>query len=678
MAVKDVTKAVIPAAGLGTRFLPATKATPKEMLPVVDKPAIQYVVEEAVAAGLDDVLMITGRSKRSIEDHFDRAYELEEALAAKDDTERLAQVRESSELATVHYVRQGDPKGLGHAVLCAAQHVGDEPFAVLLGDDIIDSRDPLLTQMIEVRKRYGGSVVALMEVDPEQVSQYGCAAITPTGEDDVVTVTDLVEKPVPGSAPSNWILIGRYVCDPAVFDVLRETPPGRGGEIQLTDALLTLAKRGPAEGGGVHGVLFHGRRYDTGNKLDYLRTVVQFACERSDLAEEIVPWLRKYLDSLAVTHGHGHGHGDGPLTPVEEHLAEILATISPLAPTELSLGDVHGLVLAEDVSTAGPLPSFDNSAMDGYAVRVEDVAAATEENPVTLPVTAEIAAGDTGAYALQPGHRHQDHDRRHAAARRRGRRAGGVDRRRQRPGRPSAARPTTATRCGWPGRTPRPGEVLVTAGTWLRPMHIAVIAAAGRGSVLVRPRPRVVVLSTGNELAEPGSPVVPGRIWDSNSFMLAAAAREAGCLAYRQAIVPDHPDEVLPAIEDQLVRADLMITTGGVSMGGEHDVVKAALQRLGTITFRKVAMQPGMPQGFGTIALPPAQAPAGSAAPAVPAGRLRRGRRAGPVGPASGCRSSRCPATRSAPTSRSRSSPGPPSAPCRATTASAWRRSRPS
>ena len=182
---KYVTKAVIPAAGLGTRFLPATKATPKEMLPVVDKPAIQYVVEEAVSAGLDDVLMITGRSKRSIEDHFDRNYELEEALAAKDETERLALVRESSELATVHYVRQGDPKGLGHAVLCAAQHVGDEPFAVLLGDDIIDSRDPLLTRMIEVRQRYGGSVVALMEVDPEQVSQYGSAAISPTAAEDV-------------------------------------------------------------------------------------------------------------------------------------------------------------------------------------------------------------------------------------------------------------------------------------------------------------------------------------------------------------------------------------------------------------------------------------------------------------------------------------------------------------
>ncbi|HEY2576126.1 MAG TPA: UTP--glucose-1-phosphate uridylyltransferase GalU [Streptosporangiaceae bacterium] len=299
MAEHDaVTKAVVPAAGLGTRFLPATKATPKEMLPVVDKPAIQYVVEEAVSAGLHDVLLITGRSKRSIEDHFDRAYELEEALTAKDDTDRLALVREASELAHVHYVRQGDPRGLGHAVLCAAQHVGSQPFAVLLGDDLIDAKDRLLTRMIEVRQRYGGSVVALMEVDPEQVSQYGCVAITPTAEQDVVSVTDLVEKPVPGEAPSRWIIIGRYVCDPAVFGVLRETPPGRGGEIQLTDALKVLARQDASQGGGVHGVLFRGRRFDTGNKLDYLRTMVQFGCERPDLAQEFVPWLRKYLDDL--------------------------------------------------------------------------------------------------------------------------------------------------------------------------------------------------------------------------------------------------------------------------------------------------------------------------------------------------------------------------------------------
>ena len=295
----------------------------------------------------------------------------------------------------------------------------------------------------------------------------------------------------------------------------------------------------------------------------------------------------------------------GELTPVEEHLAEILATITPLTPTALGLDDIGGLVLAEDVSAVSALPSFDNSGMDGYAVRVEDVAAATEETPVTLPVTAEVAAGDTGAYALQPGTAIKITT---GAMLPHGAEAvvpvewtdGGSARVSIRAG----AAYGNAVRLA--GEDAKAGEVLVTAGTRLRPMHVAVIAAAGRGSVLVRPRPRVVVLSTGNELAEPGTPLVPGRIWDSNSFMLAAAAREAGCLAYRQAILPDHPDEVLPAIEDQLVRADLMVTTGGVSMGGEHDVVKAALQQLGTITFRKVAMQPGMPQGFGTIALPAA------------------------------------------------------------------------
>lgn len=290
-----VSKAVVPAAGLGTRFLPATKATPKEMLPIVDKPAIQYVVEEAVAAGLSDVLMITGRSKRSIEDHFDRVYELEDALRAKGDEERLEAVRESSELAIMHYVRQGEPKGLGHAVSCARQHVGSEPFAVLLGDDMIDARDALLTRMIEVRQQYGGSVIALMEVEPDQVSAYGCAAIEATGEDDVVRVTDLVEKPAADEAPSRWIIIGRYVCDPAIFDVLDKTPPGRGGEIQLTDALRTLATCSEDEGGPVHGVLFRGRRYDTGNKLEYLRTVVQFASERPDLAEEFMTWLREFV-----------------------------------------------------------------------------------------------------------------------------------------------------------------------------------------------------------------------------------------------------------------------------------------------------------------------------------------------------------------------------------------------
>ena len=293
-----VRKAVIPAAGMGTRFLPATKAVPKEMLPVVDTPTIQYVVEEAVAAGIGDILLVTGRGKGAIEDHFDRAPELEEVLEAKGDTAGLELIRRSNQLAAVHSVRQGAPKGLGHAVLCAAEHVGGEPFAVLLGDDFIHPSDPLLRRLIEARAQYGGSVVALMEVGIDQISLYGAVAFEPTGEDDVVRLTDMVEKPPPDEAPSNKVIIGRYVCDPAIFGVLRETPPGRGGEIQITDALKTLAQMPPADGGGVHGVLFHGRRFDTGNRIDYLRTIVQFACERPDVATEFVPWLRKYLDDL--------------------------------------------------------------------------------------------------------------------------------------------------------------------------------------------------------------------------------------------------------------------------------------------------------------------------------------------------------------------------------------------
>jgi UTP--glucose-1-phosphate uridylyltransferase len=289
-----ISKAVVPAAGLGTRFLPATKATPKEMLPVVDKPAIQYVVEEAVAAGLSDVLMVSGRNKRPLEDHFDRNYELEQALSRKGDEARLARVQESSDLATMHYVRQGDPRGLGHAVLCAAPHVGNEPFAVLLGDDLIDPRDPLLARMVDVQEREGGSVIALMEVAPEQIHLYGSAAVETTGEDDVVRVTGLVETPDPADAPSNYAVIGRYVLDPSIFGILRQTEPGRGGEIQLTDALQKLTEDEKV-GGPVHGVVFKGRRYDTGDRGDYLRAIVRLACEREDLGPDFRAWLRSYV-----------------------------------------------------------------------------------------------------------------------------------------------------------------------------------------------------------------------------------------------------------------------------------------------------------------------------------------------------------------------------------------------
>jgi UTP--glucose-1-phosphate uridylyltransferase len=299
--MKRPTKAVIPVAGLGTRFVPATKATPKEMLPVVDKPAIQYVVEEAVGAGLSDILMVTGRNKRPLEDHFDRNVELEEALQKKGDLDRLERVQASTDLADIHYVRQGDPRGLGHAVLVAEQHVGDQPFAVLLGDDLIDERDHLLAQMIDVQVQRGGSVVALMEVSPAQINLYGCAAVEPTDETDVVAVTGLVEKPSVDEAPSNLAVIGRYVLSPAVFSVLHGTPPGRGNEIQLTDALQTLAKTPASDGGGVHGVVFRGRRYDTGDRSDYLKAIVRLASEREDLGPDFRKWLAEFVDEQRAT-----------------------------------------------------------------------------------------------------------------------------------------------------------------------------------------------------------------------------------------------------------------------------------------------------------------------------------------------------------------------------------------
>ncbi|GAA3055820.1 MULTISPECIES: UTP--glucose-1-phosphate uridylyltransferase GalU [Actinomycetes] len=302
--MKPITKAVIPAAGLGTRFLPATKAMPKEMLPVVDEPAIQYVVAEASAAGLDDILMITGRNKRSLEDHFDRVPALEATLEAKGDEEKLAAVREATELGDIHYLRQGDPKGLGHAVLCARQHVGEEPFAVLLGDDLIDSRDELLTTMLQTQRDLGGSVIAVMEVPLEDISAYGVVDTGGRGTgqaengDTVVPVTRLVEKPPAEEAPSNLAIIGRYVLHPAIFDQLEQTPPGRGDEIQLTDALEAMAQRPVEEGGGVHAVVFRGRRYDTGDKLSYIKAVVTLAVDREDLGQDLRGWLKEFVTQL--------------------------------------------------------------------------------------------------------------------------------------------------------------------------------------------------------------------------------------------------------------------------------------------------------------------------------------------------------------------------------------------
>ena len=296
---RPITKAVVPAVGLGTRFLPATKAMPKEMLPVVDKPAIQYVVAEAARAGLSDVLMITGRNKRALEDHFDRVPSLEASLAAKDDQKKLSLVEEATALGDIHYIRQRDPRGLGHAVLCAKQHVGDEPFAVLLGDDLIHENDDLLSTMIAVQEKTGGSVIALMEVEPDQISSYGCADVAPVEDEDFVCVRGLVEKPSVEEAPSNLAVIGRYLLHPRVFQILEHTAPGRGNEIQLTDALEELATS-EGEGSGVHAVVFRGRRYDTGDKLSYLQANISLAVENEDLGPGLKTWLKSFVQDLDV------------------------------------------------------------------------------------------------------------------------------------------------------------------------------------------------------------------------------------------------------------------------------------------------------------------------------------------------------------------------------------------
>jgi UTP--glucose-1-phosphate uridylyltransferase len=280
-----VTKAVIPAAGLGTRFLPATKAQPKEMLPVVDKPAIQYVVEEAVAAGIDDILIITGRGKRSIEDHFDRQFELEYFLQEKGKHADFDQVVDIAELADIHYVRQGEPLGLGHAVSVARKHVGEQPFVVMLGDEFMANDSPLLPGMIDTHIQFGRSVIALQEVPIEEISRYGCVSPEHLG-DQLVRILDLVEKPKPADAPSNLAVIGRYVFTPEIFEKLDQVKPGVGGEIQLTDAVaLLLADQ------AVYGYVVEQGRYDTGTVIDYLKTTVELALERADLKDELGSFL---------------------------------------------------------------------------------------------------------------------------------------------------------------------------------------------------------------------------------------------------------------------------------------------------------------------------------------------------------------------------------------------------
>jgi UTP--glucose-1-phosphate uridylyltransferase len=289
----EVRKAVIPAAGLGTRFLPATKAQPKEMLPIVDKPAIQYVVEEAVRAGIDDILIITGRGKRTLEDHFDRNFELEYFLSQKGKADAADEVVKLAELADIHYVRQGEPLGLGHAVSVARKHVGDSPFVVMLGDDIFVDTSTVLPEMIATYHEYGRSVVALKDVPRDEISSYGCVK-PEVINDSLVRMLDIVEKPAPDAAPSTLAVMGRYIFTPEIFDILDGVEPGVGGEIQLTDAIARLI-----EGQTVYGYVFDEGRYDIGKKIDFLRATVELALLREDLGPE----MRAFLADLVEREG---------------------------------------------------------------------------------------------------------------------------------------------------------------------------------------------------------------------------------------------------------------------------------------------------------------------------------------------------------------------------------------
>ena len=289
---KNIKKAIIPAAGLGTRFLPATKAQAKEMLPIVDKPTLQYIIEEAIESGIEEILIVTGRNKKSIEDHFDRSVELELELEQKGKTAMLEMVQDISNMVNIHYIRQKEPKGLGHAIHCAKSFIGNEPFAVLLGDDIVDASIPCLKQMIDAYDEYKTTVLGVQEVAKENVDKYGILDVKHI-EDRVYKVKDMVEKPAVEEAPSNIAILGRYIITPEIFNILENQAPGKGGEIQLTDALQTLATKE-----AIYAYNFEGRRYDVGDKLGFLEATVDFALKRPELRDEFIEFLKIKSDQI--------------------------------------------------------------------------------------------------------------------------------------------------------------------------------------------------------------------------------------------------------------------------------------------------------------------------------------------------------------------------------------------
>ena len=607
-----VTKVVLPVAGLGTRFLPATKAVPKELMPVVDRPAIQYVVEECVRAGLDDVLLVTAEGKGAIVDHFDRRLDLEQALADKGKTDDLALVRSVAEIATLHSVRQGEALGLGHAILQAATHVGDDSFAVCLSDDIIDPATPFLERMIAAHLRTGVAVVALMEVPDDQVHLYGVADAVPGEEDGEFLIRGLVEKPTLADAPSNLIVVGRYVLPGEIFAILRETPPGRGGEIQI-DRRVAGAGRTTADHRDPSGRApsRHGRQARlpqgdrrAGRATRRSRAGVPGVAARVAADSGRHPPRRRRGPGRRVSGFVGRGRHDVvtrfELTSVEDHLDRLLELLPHPDPIDLRLLDAIGLVLAADVESRVSLPSFPNSAMDGYAVDAADIASATVDTPVELQLGGEVVAGQadvpnvsrgrcvrimTGA-PLPPGADAVVPVETTSASR-----TGSVVFHRAY---------TSGTNIRRVGEDLAPGQPLVAAGRRLSPADVALLANAGESRVPCNPPPRVVVLSTGDELVphdrEPG----PGQIRDGNGPMLAALVRQAGGVPFSAGIVPDDRKALMYALDTNLGHADLVLCTGGAS-AGTRDLLPEVIGALGEVQTAKVAMQPGMPQILGRI-----------------------------------------------------------------------------
>ncbi len=578
-----VHKAVIPAAGLGTRFLPATKAQPKEMLALVDKPAIQYVVEEAVRSGINDILIITGRGKRSLEDHFDRSFELEYYLEQKGNFDQLKEMQAIAEMCDIHYVRQGEPKGLGHAVSVARKHVGDQPFVVMLGDDIMHERSGVLDNMLATFESHRGAVVALKEVEPAEIRFYGCA--TPEILDEhLVRILDIVEKPA-----------------------VAERALQSGGHGPLRVPAVDLRRSGPGATGSGRRDPAHRRHQDPPRHRGRLRLdVPRWPLRRGQQARlpaghrRAGPRARGSGSRLPGLSGRSGQAGGPGVIPLAQARARVLSRCLPLPVVETPLAEALGCVTATAVVSGANVPSFANTAMDGYAVRAADTEGATEDRPARLLVVGTVAAGATPDRAVGAGEAVRIMtgapmpDGADAIAIVEVTSADGDHVLIRQPTRPGFA-------IRHPGGDLAVGQEVFPAGTVLGPGHLGVLASIGLEKVAAYRRARVGVLSTGDELVQGSVPLQPGQIRDTNRLTLLSLCRQSGFEAVDLGTARDDEDEIRGVIARGVETCDALISSGGVSMG-DFDYVKKVLDEIGDMEWMQVAIRPAKPLAFGMVA----------------------------------------------------------------------------